>query len=288
MDAFYIILVGCLVAVPCALLGSWLILRKMAMVGDAISHAILPGIVIAFLLTGSRSTGPMLLWACLFGLLSTILIEWLHQKAKLQSDAAIGVTFTWLFALGVIMVSLFSSSVDLDQDCVLYGEIAYVPLDLWITKSGFNLGPSIAWILGAVALLVIGFVVANYKELQLSTFDQEFARLVGLRTTVWHYSLMALTSLVTVTAFEAVGAILVVAFLVVPAAAAYLLTNSLKVMLMLSVLLGIAATIGGYGLAMVTSGSIAGAMASASGLILLLAILVSAIQKQRLRRVASV
>ncbi len=270
MDGFYIILVGSLVAVSCALLGCWLILRKMAMVGDAISHAILPGIVIAFLATGTRNTGPMLFWACMFGLLSTVLIEWLHQKARLQTDAAIGVTFTWLFAIGVILVSVYSSEVDLDQDCVLYGEIAYVPLDLWVTGSGWNLGPKVAWILGGVLTLVVTFVTLGYKELQLSTFDAEFARFTGMRTQIWHYSLMSLVSLVTVTAFEAVGAILVVALLVVPAAVAYLLVNSLRAMLLLAALVGVVCSVGGYGMAVVTGGSIAGAMATAAGLLLLL------------------
>src|SRR5688572_20221590 len=112
MNTFWIILTGSLAAVTCALLGCFLILRKMAMIGDAISHAVLPGIVIAFLLTGSREALPMLIGAGLLGVFSTFLIEFFHRTAKLQSDAAIGVTFTWLFALGIILISVFAGQVD--------------------------------------------------------------------------------------------------------------------------------------------------------------------------------
>ncbi|MCH2085272.1 MAG: metal ABC transporter permease, partial [Saprospiraceae bacterium] len=129
MDALYIILTASLFAISCSLLGSFLILRKMAMVGDAISHAVLPGIVIAFLLTGSRDSFDMIIGAALLGVFTTFLIEFFHKRARLQTDAAIGVTFTWLFALGIILVSLYAGQVDVDQECVLYGEIAYVPLD---------------------------------------------------------------------------------------------------------------------------------------------------------------
>ena len=136
MAEFYIILTGAIVAISCGLLGCYLVLRKMAMVGDAISHAVLPGIVLAYLVSSSRDNIPMLIGAAVFGVLTTIIIELFHKQAKLQVGASIGITFTWLFAIGIIMISLFASEVDIDQDCVLYGEIAYVPLDLWITDAG--------------------------------------------------------------------------------------------------------------------------------------------------------
>jgi manganese/zinc/iron transport system permease protein len=135
MDAFYIILTGSLVALCCGLLGSFLLLRQMAMVGDAISHAVLPGIVIAFLLSGSRDALPMLVGAAALGVLATVLIEWLRRVGRVQTDASIGLSYTTLFAIGIILISLFARQVDLDQECVLYGEIAYVPLDLWIVDT---------------------------------------------------------------------------------------------------------------------------------------------------------
>src|SRR5690554_6833283 len=146
MNDFWIILTGVLVALNCGLLGCFLILRKMAMIGDAISHAVLPGIVLAFLFTGSRDSVTMLIGAGSLGVLTTFLIEFFHKRGKLQTDASIGVTFTFLFAVGVILISVFAGKVDLDQDCVLYGEIAYVPLDLWITDTGFIMGPRVLYI----------------------------------------------------------------------------------------------------------------------------------------------
>lgn len=262
---FQIILAGFLVALPCALLGSFLILRKMVMMGDAISHAVLPGIVLAYLFSGERGSIPMLLGACAMGLLSTFVIEYLHKTAGLQSDASIGVTFTAFFSIGIILISLFADQVDLDQDCVLYGEIAYVPLDAWLLKSGLNLGPRIIWVMSGVSLLVICFLTLFYKELKINSFDPAFAMVSGISALLWHYSLMGMVTLVTITSFEAVGAILVIAFLVGPPATAYLLTTQLKRMLGLSVLFGLSATLLGYGLALLTQGSVAGAIAVAIG-----------------------
>jgi manganese/zinc/iron transport system permease protein len=247
----------------------------MAMVGDAISHAVLPGIVIAFLLTGSRDSLPMLIGAGLLGVLTTFLIEFFHRYARVQSDAAIGVTFTWLFAIGIILISVFAGQVDLDQDCVLYGEIAYVPLDLWITEGGLSLGPRTVWTIGIVTILIIGFIIIGYKELFLTAFDPGYAAAIGVSTSLWYYLLMTAVSLTTVASFESVGAILVVALLVAPPATAYLLTDNFKTMLALSVLLGIAASFAGYYLAVWMDGSIAGAIATITGLEFLLAFLFS-------------
>jgi manganese/zinc/iron transport system permease protein len=284
MDAFWIILTGALVATSCGLLGAFLILRKMAMVGDAISHAVLPGIVIAFLLAESRAAVPMLIGAAAIGVLTTLIIELLYQKARLQVDASIGITFTWLFAIGIILISLYAGQVDLDQDCVLYGEIAYVPLDLWITDSGKILGPVPVWITGGVTLLVLGLVTIGYKGLQLTAFNAEYAAAIGISTAFWHYLLMSAVSITTVVSFESVGAILVVAFLIVPPATAYLLTERLPVMLGLSVVFGILSSVGGYYLAAWIDGSIAGAMAVVAGFFLALALLFSPSQGYLVKR----
>ncbi|MDX5436235.1 MAG: metal ABC transporter permease [Pontibacter sp.] len=284
MNAFWIILTGSLVATCCSLLGCYLILRRMAMVGDAISHAVLPGIVIAFLLTGSRESVPMLIGAGLLGVLTTFLIEFFHRYARVQSDAAIGVTFTWLFAIGIILISVFAGQVDLDQDCVLYGEIAYVPLDLWITEGGLSLGPRTVWTIGAVTILILVFIVVGYKELFLTAFDPGYAAAIGVSTSLWYYLLMTAVSLTTVASFESVGAILVVALLVAPAATAYLLTDNFKMMLLISVILGIVASILGYYLAVWIDGSIAGAIATVTGIEFLLAFLFSPARGILIRR----
>ena len=267
MNDFYIILTASLVASSCALLGCFLILRKMAMVGDAISHAVLPGIVLAFLFSGSRDSVTMLIGAGVIGIFTTFLIEFFHKKAKLQTDAAIGVTFTWLFAVGVVLISIFAGKVDLDQDCVLYGEIAYVPLDLIITDSGINLGPKAIYVMAFVLVLIILFIVIGYKELFLTTFDPAYATAIGISTTLWHYLLMGAVSVTTVSSFESVGAILVVALLIAPAATAYLLTDNFKWMLVLACLAGVIASVSGYYFAVWLDGSIAGAIAAMSGVI---------------------
>lgn len=267
MTTFFIILTGSVIAVSCGLLGAFLILRKMAMVGDAISHAVLPGIVIAFLISGSRSNVPMLIGAAAVGVLTTILIELLHKKANLQEDASIGVTFTMLFALGVILISSFTGQVDLDQECVLYGEIAYVPLDPIITGNGLNLGPRALWISGSVLVLILLALTIGFKGLALTTFNADYAAALGISTTFWHFGFMSLVSLTTVVSFESVGAILVVALLIAPPATAYLLTGNLKKMLWLTALLGILTAVGGYYLALLLDGSIAGAMAAFAGVL---------------------
>jgi manganese/zinc/iron transport system permease protein len=265
MDALLIILTAITVSTACGLLGSFLMLRKMSMVGDAISHAVLPGIVLAFLIAGSRESVLMVMAAAATGLLATILIEFLHTRVKLQTDASIGITFTALFALGVILISLYAGQVDLDQECVLYGEIAYVPIDLWITGSGKVMGPRVLFTTGISLLVVIAFILLFYKELKATTFDPTFSKVAGIRYSLVHYLLMGLVSLVTVTSFEAVGAILVVAFMVAAPATAYLLTNRLHRLLWLSVAVGAFNATAGYFLAYAIDSSIAGAMATVAG-----------------------
>lgn len=275
LNDFYIILTASLVSVSCALLGCFLILRRMAMVGDAISHAVLPGIVIAFLFSGARDSTTMLIGAGVIGVLTTFLIEFLHKKAKLQTDASIGVTFTWLFAVGVVLISVFAGKVDIDQDCVLYGEIAYVPLDLLYTDGGVNYGPRALYIMSFILLVVILFITTGYKELFLTTFDPGFATAIGISTTLWHYLLMGAVSATTVASFESVGAILVVALLIGPAATAYLLSDNLKWMLFIASVTGVLASVGGYYIAVVTDGSIAGAIAMVTGFLFALALFFS-------------
>jgi len=269
-----ILVTGSLVAASCALVGSFLVLRKMALLGDAISHAVLPGIVLAFLLTGSRASLPMVLGAGALGVITVFLVELFNRTGRLREDASIGVVFPALFSLGVLMVSRYTSQVDLDLDCVLYGEIAYVPWDLLFFGDA-SLGPKALWVNGVVFGLNALFVLAFYKELKVTTFDPELAAALGFAPALIHYLLMAAVSLTVVGAFESVGAILVVAMLVVPPAAAYLLTDRLGVLLGLAMGFGVLSAVGGYGLARVLDASIAGAMATVAGLLFLLSFLLS-------------
>ncbi|MEO1254338.1 MAG: metal ABC transporter permease, partial [Bacteroidota bacterium] len=188
-------------------------------------------------------------------------------KGRLQTDASIGVTFTWLFALGVILVNYYAGNSHIDQDCILHGEIAYVPIDLLYTSSGNPIAPKAVIILSFVSLIILIFISVFYKQLFITTFDPSFASVIGISTSKWHYALMGLVSLTTVASFESVGAILVVALLIAPAASAYLLTNQLKFMLLLSSIFGVLSSVLGYWLSYLLDGSIAGAMVTISGII---------------------
>lgn len=271
---FWILLTACLAAATCALTGSFLVLRKQAMLGDAISHAILPGIAIAFLLTASRNTFPMLIGAGAFGLLTVYATEKLQEKGRLKSDSSMGVIFTTLFAIGVIIVTAFASQVDLDQECILYGEIAYVPWDIWFFN-GINMGPRPVWILGFVCAINLAFVVSCYKELKIYAFDRQLAVSLGLPVIFIHYGLMSSVLFSTIASFESVGAILVVALIVVPPATAYMLTQKLSLMLAGSVIIGVVSAISGYYLAVATNSSIAGAIAVMTGIFFFLAVFLS-------------
>jgi len=263
-SGFWIVLTGALAAGSCALLGAFLVLRKMSLLGDALSHAILPGIAIAFLLSGSRSILPMFLGASVCGLLTTILVEAFHRKWRVQEDASIGIVFTAFFAMGVVLITAFAGQVDLDQECVLYGEIAYVPWDI-LDFDGISLGPRAVWILGVVSVINLLFVLLFYKELKISSFDPSLAITMGINATAVHYLLMGAVSFTTVASFESVGAILVVAMMIVPGATAYLWSDRLSLVLILSVLFGVFSAPLGYMLAAIWDSSIAGAMVVAAG-----------------------
>ncbi|MGO4345064.1 iron ABC transporter [Paenibacillus sp. FSL A5-0031] len=289
MSDFWILLTGALVASCCGILGVFLVLRKMAMIGDAISHSVMPGIVIAFLLSGSRDSLLMMFAALLCGLLTTFLIQ-MFQQSGIQSDASIGVVFTALFAIGVVLVSLYARQVHLDQDAILYGEIAYVHWNIW-ELGGVNMGPKAVWLLGTTLLIITSVIVLFYKQFKLCAFDPALAAAIGIPVAIFHYLLMGLVSMATVSSFESVGAILVVGLLIIPASTAYLLTDRLGLMIVLSVAAGVASTFIGYGAAVLLDASIAGCMVCAAALLFVIAFLFSpshgiVIKKLRLRKLA--
>ena len=273
-------------AVSCALLGAFLVLRKMTMVGDAISHAVLPGIAVAYWLSQSRASLWMFLGAAAVGVLATIIIELLRKKLKVQSDASIGMTFTTLFALGVILITFWSDSVDLDQECVLYGEIAYVPFNTW-SFGGLNMGPIALWSSGLLLLAVLAYTLIGFKGLKMSSFNEDYAAVLGIGVAAWNLSLMAMVSFATVVSFESVGAILVVALLVVPAATAYLLVEKLHLLLIGAGSIALLAALGGYALSRWMDTSIAGTVATLLGVQFLIVLLYhQLIQKRNQHAVA--
>ncbi|MFQ5498076.1 MAG: metal ABC transporter permease [Candidatus Zixiibacteriota bacterium] len=265
----WVILTAVLAATACGLIGSFLVLRQNAMLGDAISHAVLPGLVLAFLITSSRHVVPMLIGAGVMGLVTAYLTELLARSNRLYKDAALGVVFTFLFSVGVILIARYAGSVDLDQECVLYGEIAYTPYDTFVV-GGTDFGPRATWILGGVLLANILFIGLFYKQLKITSFDPTTADAIGISSRLWHYLLMTMVSMTVVAAFESVGAILVVAMLIIPGATAYLLSNRLIFVLLLSVLVGSACAVLGFIGATYFDTSIAGFMAVSGGLLFVL------------------
>ncbi len=264
----YILITACLVTVACAIPGCFLVLRKMTMFGDAISHAVLPGIVAAYMLSGNIGGWPMIFGATVIGLALTWIIEFIHKRMRVSADASIGISYTFLFALGLILVSAFTRQTDLDQDCVLYGEIALVPFDLgWLEI------PRQIWIAGILDLLLIAIIVFGYRGFWISTFDPSYATVAGLSAVFWHYLLMAMVSLSTVTAFESVGAIMVVSLLSGPAATAALFSKSLTRMIYLAVIFGVVSCIIAYAFAVYLDASIAGCIAVTNALTFALAAL---------------
>ena len=256
----WVVVMGFLVTAACGLIGNYLILRRMALVGDAISHSVLPGLAIAFVLSNSRGSGTMFAGALAAGVVTTILIELIHKKSRVKQDAAIGITFSSLFALGVILISLWASKVDLDQECVLYGEINWVGVDTPVVIGGLSLGPAAVVRMAFVALAVALLIVTFYKELLVSSFDAGLAFSLGINATVVHYSLMSMLSVVVVSAFESVGAILVIAMLILPGATATLISQRLPTMLWLTVLHAALSSVLGLHLGLWLNCTIAGAM----------------------------
>ena len=274
----WIVVAGVLCAVAAALPGNFLVLRKMSMLGDGISHGVLPGLAAAFFLTGSRSSLPMFLGAVLFGLLTAVMTQWIRDFGHVDEGAALGVTFTALFALGLVMIVRAADHVQLDPGCVLYGAIELTPLDRW-TLAGWEI-PRVVVVLSVVLLLNLVFVSLLYKELKLSSFDPALATASGFHAGMLHYLLMVVVAVTAVASFESVGNILVVAMLIVPPATAALLTDRLGRMIVASaVLAALSAVLGHLGALVVPvwfgyrSTTTSGMMAFAAGLLFLLAAL---------------
>ncbi|AZR83100.1 iron ABC transporter [Thiomicrospira sp. S5] len=280
MGDIWILTTASLVAVSCSMVGVFLVLRRMSLLGDAISHSVLLGIVLAYLAVGSRSVVAMMIGATVIGLLTAWLSNTLHRVSKLQTDASIGIIFTWFFAVGVILISVYAGQVDLDQECVLYGEIAFVPFDTVVWGES-DIGPRAFWLILGVFLLNLLMVLIGFERFKLVAFHPALAVSLGVNVVFWHYLLMTMVSLTTVASFDAVGAILVVALLVIPASAAYLLAKSLKGMLWLAAGYAQLSVLAGYAVAVWLDSSIAASIAVMAGLLLMTTVLVLQVLKTR-------
>lgn len=245
-------------ATACCLLGPFLVLRRVALMGDAVAHSVLPGIVLVYVLFGTRGPFAVTVGAALFGIVCVLGVEALRSSGLVKSDAAIALVFPALFALGVLGINNFASDIHLDLDSTIYGEIAFVPFSP-VTLAGYEI-PEALLVLSAVALINLGLVVAFWKELKVTTFDPEFARTIGISPVLVSRLILVAVAVTAVTAFEAVGAILVITLIIVPAATAYLLTDRLWLMTATSVAIGWLAAYIGHETAIAYDTSIAGAM----------------------------
>ena len=211
----------------CALPGTFLLLRRMSMMGDAISHAVLPGLAIAFLISGSRTNIWMFLGAAIAGVLTALFSQWITRFGKVERGAAMGIVFTTLFAIGLVLIRKAADHVDLDAGCVLYGALEYTPLNMvTIFENEISLFavPHAALVIGATLLFNALIITLFYKEFKLAAFDSGLAQTQGFRPQFMHYLLMTMVAVTTVAAFEAVGSIIVIAMLIVPPATAFLAT----------------------------------------------------------------
>jgi manganese/zinc/iron transport system permease protein len=269
---FWTIAVGILCSTSCAILGCYLVLRRMSLLGDAISHAVLPGIVVAVLITGMLTGWPIFVGAMVVGVLTSFLAQGITRLGRVSEDTSLGIVFTSLFALGVVMIQAWARHADLDVECVLFGQIDTAGLTddfySWqISRPILTLAPAL--------VITVAFVALFWKELKLVSFDPAHAAAMGIRVAVIHYSLMAMVSGVTVASFESVGSILVVAMLIVPGAAAALMSDRLIGMMAWAVVIAIVSAVLGYVLAVLLGTSVAGMMAVVAGVQFALAVFLS-------------
>lgn len=261
-------LIAIIVAIACAIPGVFLVLRKMALISDAISHSILPGIVLGFFITHDLNSPLLIAFAALSGVITVVLVEAIQKTGLVKEDTAIGLVFPVLFSIGVLLIAKNANDIHLDIDAVLLGELAFAPFDrLFINDIDF--GPKSLWIMGSIVLCTCTLLFLFFKELKVSTFDAGLASAMGFSPVVLHYGLMSISSITVVGAFDAVGAILVVALMIAPAAAAYLLTSNLKKMIALAICFGVFSAIGGYWLAHFLDASISGSITTVLGIVFL-------------------
>lgn len=250
------ILIGALAAIACALPGNFLVLRRQALIGDAISHVVLPGIVVAFLLTGRVSTLPMMAGAMAAALVAAIMIEAIRRAGRMEPGAAMGVVFTALFAFGVLLLEQSGSrNVHLDVEHALYGNLESL---IWLDADGWGslldpralagLPPELIR-LAVVATLIAAATALFRRPLAVSTFDEGYARSIGLPTRLISFGLVGVSALAAVAAFKAVGSIIVIAMFVCPPAAARLMTDDLAAQILWSLLFATISAVAGYVLA---------------------------------------
>lgn len=269
----WLIIAALLVAVLCSFIGCFLILRKQALMADAISHTILLGIVLAFLVSSSLDGIAMLIGGSIAGLFTAALTQWIQYRG-IKNDAAIGIVFTTLFAIAVVIISMKTSHVHIDVNHTIMGEMAFIPWEK-VSVLGLIELPRAIVLLTITSIVVAIVCFGLYEKWKLLMFDEHYAKAIGIKAGLYNYLFMLLLSLVAVAAFDAVGSILVIALLITPAATAYLWTNKLKTMIILSVIIGAVSALVGLLLAWQWDTTMSGMIALTTGFIFMVSFMVT-------------
>lgn len=277
-------LLAVVTALACALPGVFVVLRRNSMLVDAISHAILPGIIFGYFLTRNFNSPLLILAAALAGLVVVLGSEWLARTGLLTGDAPQGLIFPALFSAGVILLTLEFANIHLDTHQVLAGDLniaAWQPLII----AGTHLGPAYLYVMLGVLLINVVFLTLFYSKLKVTTFDPEFATSLGIRSRLLNTAFMFLVSVTITAAFNAAGAILVIALVVVPPATAYLLTTRLPVMIALTALIAIGGALAGFWVAYVLNAATSAGMSLFYGLVFAAVLVVTRLlPRQRQKR----
>ena len=274
MFDFWIILTACIIAINSSLLGSFLVLRKMSLIGDALSHAVLPGIVIAFLITGEINSFWMLIGASVFGIFAIFLIDWLNRFAGFGKDSSIGIIYTLLFAIGIILITSKAKNSDIDVDCVLFGDINTIPIVDTIYKI-----PVPTFNLSIIAIVVNMIILFGLKGFKITSFDKSHAQTLGISATFWTFLLLGLASISTVFSFDSVGAIMVIGLMVIPPSIANIVTRKLHLFLIISISIGIISCIIGHFIAIFMDIPTVPTIGVLMGLILILTLMAQSMKK---------
>lgn len=274
MIVIWTFVIAILTALACALAGVLLVVKREAFISEGLSHAVLPGIILAFLAFGDRNSPLLIISAALSGLLMVWLVQLIAKTGLVDKDAALGIVFSGMFSVGIIASSLKLKNVHFHAHCIIDGELATATLHRF-EIGGVYLGPR-AFVVMAVALLaMVVFIVVFYKELKLMAFDESASQLLGFRPRLLHTLWLALVSIVAVAAFKTAGTILVVALMIAPPAAANLLTSRLSTMMLISGLLGAVGAALGVWLGLALEIAHTGPIASVAGMIFLAIVLLA-------------
>ena len=257
LDSFYILITALLLVINSSLVGAIYVAGRNSLFSDAISHAVLPGIVLAYIATKTRNSLVIISGALISALAATGLIQYLHKHHKIHYDGALGAIYTFFFAAGIILISVFAGSIDLDQDCVLYGEIAFIPFDT-LSVNGIQIGPRAMYVQLTLSIILFFLISKGRTTLILLFFNEDFAKTHGINTKFPLAIIHIISAIVVIVNFDLVGAILVVAFMIIPACCSFILAKNFNNYLIYSMLYGITGVLLGFFLAITTGASYSG------------------------------